>query len=161
MEMAGPILEPGEDRASIMSHDNHDEDCPCMYRQVAVAGELYVPARGERDALPQHARAAGATPTPSALPYTGLHLAVGHPSSVIVSHLLSDVLPFDLDAPVMLLGSTSSDFPALSPGDYPTINLTDVDFEEVADLTPTPKPERTVPSRYADDLQTGADLALG
>src|SRR5262245_5727627 len=123
MKTARLILEPGDDRDWIM---NHDDDCPCLYRQVAVDGELYVPAPRARDAAP-HARAARATPAPNALPYTGLHLAVGHPSTVIVSDLLADVLPSDLDAPVMLLGSTSADFPALTPGDYPTINLTAAD----------------------------------
>ncbi len=138
-----------------------------MYRQVAVAGELYVPP--ERQRTP-HSRAPAAqisaraaTPAPRALPYTGLHMAVGHPSTVIVSDLLSDLLPSHLDAPLMILGGT---------GDYPAITLTDADFEEVEDLTPQPAAETaattpdtddlaiTRPVHYLGDLTSSADVAI-
>jgi hypothetical protein len=112
-----------------------------MFRLVEVAGELYVPPTP-----PARERNLGfKTPPASArpLPYTGLHMAVGHqPSTVIVSDLLSHVLPADFDAPVMLLSSTTGDYAAMSIdhghssdarlGDHPTINLSD--FEEVRDL---------------------------
>jgi hypothetical protein len=107
-----------------------------MFRQVEVAGELYVPSEPRRSPAWAHA-ARPTTPTPRALPYTGLHMAVGHPPTVIVSDLLSHMLPADLDAPVMLLGPT---------GDYPTITLSDADVEEVRDLDP--REAEQPPTRY-------------
>jgi len=107
-----------------------------MYRQVAVAGELYLPPERERSTA--YFKTPAASPRPLALPYTGLHMAVGYPSTVIVSDLLSHMLPADLEAPVMLLGGTG-DYPSAmgGTGDYPTIVLSDADVEEVRDLNPT------------------------
>jgi hypothetical protein len=133
-------------------HPHDHEDCPCMYRQVAVAGELYVPPERERE------RSAAvvsrlATPAPNALPYTGLHMALGHPSTVIVSDLLSDVFPSYLGTPLLLLGG--------STGDYPTITITDADVEEIVDLTLAPDQHPVARSDYAHGLESSADRALG
>ena len=115
--------------------DSCPEECPCMFRLVEVAGELYVPSESPRTAA-SRLGARATTPTPRALPYTGLHMAVGQqPSTVIISDLLSHMLPADLDAPVMLLGSTG-DYASFASGDYPTITLSDADVEEVRDLDP-------------------------
>jgi hypothetical protein len=131
-----------------------------MFRQVAVAGELYVPSESPRAAATRSGARAN-TPTPRALPYTGLHMAVGQqPSTVIISDLLSHVLPADLDAPVLLLGSTG-DYATFVTGDHPTITLSDADVEEVRDLEPQLDPENRGQPAPLYDNAPESPAALG
>ncbi len=102
-----------------MAHSNHDRPCRCLFRLFEVAGELNIP-----DRRPEPLRASF-TPSPEGLPFTGLHLAMSEPPTVIVSELLADARPAGYQGGMMLLD------PGLS---QPEIALQESDFEEIADL---------------------------
>jgi hypothetical protein len=87
-----------------------------MYRLFEVAGELHVPESPRNQG----------TPVPRAMPFTGFHMALRTPPTIIVSELLSDVLPHGYDGDVLLLGGET--------GQHPEIPLTEADIEEMADL---------------------------
>jgi hypothetical protein len=104
-----------------MSHANHDPQCHCMFRLFEVAGEIYVPDSPEKQRQQQKL----ATPAPRFLPLTGMYMAMSGPPTVIVSDLLSDMLPSGHGAEVMLLPADTA---------QREIPLSDEDLEEIADV---------------------------
>jgi hypothetical protein len=115
-----------------MSHTNHDPQCHCMFRLFEVAGEIYVPNSPERAKQQQKL----ATPPPRFMPLTGMYTAMGGPPTVIVSDLLSDMIPAGYGGEVMLLPADTG---------QREIALSEEDVEEIADvLVPRRPPAHTV-----------------
>jgi hypothetical protein len=102
-----------------------------MYRLFEVAGEIYVPDSPER----QRQQRKLATPPPRFMPLTGMYTAMGGPPTVIVSDLLSDMLPSGFGAEVMLLPSDTA---------QREIALSEDDVEEIADVLVPRKPASAV-----------------
>jgi hypothetical protein len=88
-----------------MTHD-HDHDCPCMFRQVQVAGEFIVepPVRKRPSFMP-----------PRSL--TGFEMRVTDPPSrIIVSDLLTGVVP-GCDVEILLLDESDEEAQLAGPSD--------------------------------------------
>jgi hypothetical protein len=92
-----------------------------MFRLFEVAGEIYVPDSPEKKKQQQKL----ATPAPRFMPLTGMYTALGGPPTVIVSDLLSDMLPSGHGAEFMLLPADTA---------QREIPLSDEDLEEIADV---------------------------
>jgi hypothetical protein len=113
-----------------MAHPDHDHDhpCRCMFRLFEVAGELHV----------RQSPTSPKTPTPQPLPFTGFHLRMTGPETVIISDLLADVLPAGYEGDLLLLDPESS----------AEIPLDEGDFEEIADMFLSgDRPAGTAPAR--------------
>jgi hypothetical protein len=100
-----------------MSHPEHTDQCRCMFRLFEVAGELHVRQDPDQTTTP--------APAPQALPLTGFFMQASSPPTVIVSELLSHMLPAGYQGDVLLLGADTG---------QREIALSEADFEEIADI---------------------------